>query len=383
MSPRGRDCGADAYTVPAAPATLKIVGLALGRMWRPPAIDLELLTFVTGGAFEETDPVPPGRRFRIFDGAATVASHVMMVAKCPGIVVFISVDHAIVRVNGAVYALAANKPMVLSVPGTAASIAIRHGGCRLPVVPATDTAALLDTTGATNVCYRPAAAFPGFVEAVPVSGAKWLCPGCGVEHHHLDAMWAHLKAPGPAPGSLQPLMPSPPRFGSPMTSHDENTVVTSPALNKKLHARLEALAAPVRHGSGDGRGRQHGCGPHSSDDVGRRSALGRDNGRGHQPGSRDSSNRDAGHHRRNNEGRPRGGYGAGRSSGGFGASSGHYGGGRAGAGKQGGRGRQGFRAAFVSSHYHGNGQQRGGHAVDRRAHGNGRNHGPSSALRWR
>ena len=347
------------------PTSTKVVGVALGRVWRPPAIDLNLLTFLTGATFEGADNTVSGRRFRIFDGAAIVVSSVAMVGKTDGVVVIVSADHVIVRVNSAVYAVAANKPMVLTVAGGSASVTIRHGGCRLPVVPAADVAALLDTTGATNVCHRPAAAFPGFVEAVPVSGPKWICPGCHVEHHRLDAMWKHLKAPGPPPLQLRPLMPSPPTWGSPMTFFDENTIATSPGLNNRLHAQLNALApADQRHQSGDGGRRQHPTTPDCRGDVVVGSTSGHNRRHEQADGGR-GGNSNAGGRWKDQERSARGCYGPGGRRGGFRSAGRHNGGDATSGGNNWRDGGNSAGVGPVASHYHGHGKQRHHYAVNR------------------
>lgn len=360
------------------------IGVVLGRRWRPPAVDLQLLAWLTGDAFVVAPLPPAARRFKIETGAAVPVLGIMMVAKTRHSAVIVSADHAIVRVDGRVFAVAANKPLVLPAPGVVAAIAVRHGGCRLHVVPASDVAALLDSSAATNVCYRSAAAFPGFVEAVLVDGPHWLCPGCGDRHRHLDAMWAHLGAPGRPPQSLQPLMPSPPLFGSPMTAFAENTVATSVALNQRLHARLHAIAPAGHrhHGSGGGRD-QHPAAPDCRGDVVANAAgRGRDR-RGDQSGGGDRGHSYAGRRRQHHERNARGGHGPSRGGGGFRGTSRHQGGGGAGGGNHRRDGGNRPGAGPVASHYHGHGHHRHHDAVNRHGNHHGHRAGGGSTGAWR
>jgi len=285
---------------------------------------LALLEWLAGEAFAHAALPKSTRRFRIATGAAVVVSGVMMVAKSSRVVVFVSADHALVRVDGGVYAVAANKPLVLSTTAATTAVSVRYGGCRLAVVPAGAVPALLDSTGATNVCYRPAAPFAGFVEAVLVSGPHWACGGCGVLHRHLDAMWAHLGAPGPAPTTLSPLMPSPPLFGSPMTIYAENTVAVSAALNQQLHARLHSVAAADkgRHGGSSG-GHHHPCGPDRRADVVVNVVGCGGNGRGGQGDGGSTGNSHACGRRQYHKRSARGGHGPRGGGGSLGGASGH------------------------------------------------------------
>ena len=221
------------------------MGVVFGRRWHPPELNLELMNWLTGNTLTAAEPLPETRRFRISDGVAAVVRSTIMVAKAPGLLAIVSADHTMVRVNGQIAAVAANKPVVLLVDGSTATVSIRRGGCQLPVIPVSGLGAYLDSTVATIVHYRQAASFPGFVEALPVVRGHWICPGCRCQLHYLVDMWKHIKARGAAPTTMLRLMEAPPSFGAPMSFYAENTVATSSALNTQLHHRLAAESSMV------------------------------------------------------------------------------------------------------------------------------------------
>ena len=213
-----------------------------GRRHHPPSASV--ISLLIGATDLVTKPGHNNTRQRLRPGICRVYTGVASIARAESSVVILAIVPVLVRINRRILRVPANSPVVLT-DNTAnqITVTVRHG-CRLPLIPHSNLASFLDTHGGTNVYFRPArrSGHKCWVEAIPVSGIHWVCPGCGLAKHHLPELWAHLRARGSPPTLLQRLVETAPTVGAPRPQYDHNTVASSPELNARLHVALTAIS---------------------------------------------------------------------------------------------------------------------------------------------
>jgi hypothetical protein len=281
LSPTGRP-----YSEPVKVARQATVAHVLGKEWRSPVADPDLVAWVTG----QTVRVAPAAKKRavVDPSSVRVFGEETMVARVDGFVMVVSTDHVLVNVNSVVTLVAANRLVMIPLAGPGkVKVAVRdNNGCRVPLMPAGGVAAYMDQHGATNAVFRVApntrhrawnvgsGSGPGGLDNAAVcqvllrGGDEWMGPGCLYTCTHAASIWKHIDQKGHdhAPDQVwqcytchfqaprieevwahqqqtckcnhesqvlsaravahgwRVLFDDPPNFGSPMTTHGEGTL---------------------------------------------------------------------------------------------------------------------------------------------------------------